>query len=194
MNKKMKKLLITLFLCLALFACSNTNSTNEKTQLNEIEISSYPVDMSGYKGISSTRHNFKGISPSEIIRIIEEKGSAIIYMGFDGCHVCQEAAKYINEVAEELEVTVYYLNCADPKYPLSGKIYNQLMEKLDPILDTNKAGQKTIFTPHVFTIENGELKNGHISVVDSWEDGRPSEDSVNELKAIYKDLMANFVK
>ncbi len=185
----MKKLLLCLVLIFGLFACGG-----HETAINEITIESYDVDMSGYKGVNSTNHNFKGISPDEVIRLIDEGGSAVIYMGYEGCHVCQEAVQYLNEVAQNLGVTVYYLDCNSPIYPVRDEVFTNLVTALDSILETNDAGEKTIFTPHVFTIVNGELNKGHISVVSSWEEGNPSEESIKELEDIYADIMAPFAK
>lgn len=185
----MKKLLFYLIVLFALFGCAKSN-----VELNVKEIESYPVDMSGYKGLSSTEHNFRGISPDEMMKVVEDGNSAIIFMGYKGCDFCQEAAQYVNEVAEELDVTVYYLDCKSERYPLKGEMFEKVVDILEPILRTNELGEKTIYTPHVFSIVNGVPQEGHISVVNSWVAGNPSEDSIKELKEIYVGIMKDFAK
>lgn len=187
----MKKILLVLLLTLSLCACTKKE---EKVELKFTNIESYDVDMSSYQGVSSTQHCFKGIAPSEIAKIVEEGGSAVIFMGFKGCHVCQESTKYLDEVAKELGVTIYYLNCTSELYPLKDKTYDDLIALLDPILNTNEEGVKTIYTPHLFTITNGKINKGHISVVESWTEGNPSEESIEELQNIYRDILKDFAK
>lgn len=185
----MKKLFLVLVLLLSLFGCGNQNQ-----ELNYVDIEGYAVDMSGYNGVSSTGHNFVGITPDELIKVIDEGGSAIVFMGYTGCHVCQEVARYINEVAQELDVTVYYLNCTSEQYPLRDAAYDNVVESLNDILRTNESGDKTIYTPHVFSIINGVPQSGHISVVNSWQEGNPSEESIQELENIYREIMQPFAK
>lgn len=186
----MKKIILALFVAFLLTACNS-----QKTPVaSESEITGYAVDMSAYKGVSSTEHKFIGISPAELLKVIEEKGSAIVYLGYKDCHVCQEATRYVNEVAQELDVNVYYLDCASEQYPLKDEMFTSVVNALSSILETNSSGEKAIFTPHLFTIINGEPQSGHISVVNSWQEGNPSEASVKELKDIYTELMKPFAK
>lgn len=181
----MKKVLLILLLFLTLSACAT-----EKAE--DFEVNSFAVDMSGYRGVSSTNHNFKGISPDEIKRILDEDGSALIFMGYNTCSICQEVARYLQEAASEEDLTIYYMDCYSEKYPLAGDKFDMIIEILNPILDLNPEGEKTIYTPHLFSIVNGKLNKGYISTVPGWNYGNPSASQIDELKEIYKDIMKPF--
>ena len=178
----MKKLLIALLLgLLVLTGCSKdpvpTNTTVE----------SFNVDMSGYKNMSSTNHNFKGVNPSEMLKVIEEDRSAIFYIGYLGCGNCQQAVQYINQAAQELGVTVYYMDCYGTKEDFN-EYLEETIEVLNPILSAGPDGDKGIFTPHVFAVVNGELVD---SKVGCKLDG--TEKAAKALVDDYKNIMRYFV-
>ena len=70
-----KKILILALLLLC--ACSEKLPTPEYPY----EIESFKVDMSNYKGVSSTEHNFRLIRVSELFKCIDQKSSGIFYLG-----------------------------------------------------------------------------------------------------------------
>ena len=148
----MKKIMSLVTLVFLLFACT---ATSNKT-IVYTDISSFPVDMSVYEGMKSTNHHFVGISPEEFIKVFREKGSGAFYMGADSCSYCQETVKYMEKAAENMDVTIYYIDVYNNQYPLM-EHYEEIYEILLPILLDGSNGEKTIQTPHLFTLVNGEF-------------------------------------
>ena len=68
----MKRVFIILCLILSLVACTE--------KMIYIELDDYPIDMTGYIGMTDD-HHFSGLMPEEMLRCKEEGGSGIFYMG-----------------------------------------------------------------------------------------------------------------
>ncbi|MBR4461838.1 MAG: glutaredoxin family protein [Erysipelotrichaceae bacterium] len=184
----MKKILIILLFLLC--ACSKQLPVPEYPY----EMESFKVDMSNYKGVSSTEHNFRLIHVSELFKCIDSKSSGIFYLGRENCHCCQQVIHYLNEAAEELGVTIYYINAYDEVEPLSDKErYDQLYEYLYDILGENDDGEKVLLTPHVFSIVNGEFYASQICYDDMEFSDEPTQGQIRKLENVYKDIMMPFV-
>ena len=122
----MKKILLSIlliFMAVGMVGCG-------EEEINYIDIEATDVDMSVYDGMNSLNHHFKSITPTELLRVYNEGGSGIFYIGYSGCHNCQDAVKYIEEAAANNDVTVYYMDCYNPYDPLS--------EHVDEFIETFK--------------------------------------------------------
>ena len=182
----MKKLLL---ICAMLMMCL-TGCGEEKTQdpVKITAVETFNVDMSHYKNMSSVNHHFKGITPDTFFNLVRTNGNAIIYTGYDSCPVCNEAVWVMEEVAAELDLTIYYIDCYHALYPLIDYI-GEYMQVTDPILDS-KNGEKVVLTPHVFTIQNGEFKDSWIGI--DMLDPSSNEDDHKIVYDKYKKIMQNF--
>lgn len=186
----MKKALIVL--TILLFLCGCDKKTSEVNY--PYSIVTKDVDMSGYEGVNSTKHNFKGVIVTELFNCIDNKSSGIFYLGRTNCGCCQTCVKYINKAAEELGVTVYYLDVYDPDYPLNDtETCDKLKLYLDPILFINEEGEKELQTPTIFSVINGELVDSIICLSDYNWDTPPTENQENKLVNRYKEIFKPFV-
>lgn len=147
----MKKVLTVLLLLLVITGCN-------KTEVNyTYDIVSYPVDMSGYEGVNSTQHQFKRITVDQLFNVMDNKSSAVFYLGRTNCQCCQICIKYLNNVAKDLGVTVYYIDVYDKDMPLTDEaLCDKLKTYIYEILDVED-GEKVLQTPTVFSVINGEF-------------------------------------
>ena len=147
----MKKILAILLavLMVAVTGC------DQNEEIKYIDITAKNVDMSAYEGMSSTDHHFLAVTPTEVLRQIEEGGSGIFVVSWKDCINCQHSMRYIEEAAAKLDVTVYYMDCYDASDPLMDKL-DEFIEVLSPILD-ERDGEKVVLTPEVFQLINGEF-------------------------------------
>jgi hypothetical protein len=183
----MKKILILLLLILC--ACSEKLPQPDYPY----QIESYKVDMSNYRGVSSTEHNFRLIRVSELFKCIDNRSSGIFYLGRENCHCCQQVLRYLNEAAQELGVTVYYINAYDEVEPLTEEeTYDKLYDYLYEILGENDEGEKVLLTPHVFSIVNGEFYASQICYDGMEFDEEPTKGQIRKLENIYKRIMKPF--
>ena len=162
------KRLFSLFMCLglliAMFGCSSGNTT-----VTVDGITSYEVDMSGYEDLDAENNNFRGISPQEFIRVYEEGGSGVFYIGYTSCSYCQVNIALFQEAAEETGTTIYYLDAYSEEYDFF-EYYEEIIAILEPILRTNSDGEATIYTPHIFALVNGSFGTSLIGGADSVDE------------------------
>ena len=184
----MKKILLILLLLL----CSCTSVTKPEYPY---EVENTKVDMSEYSGVSSTNHNFRLIKVSELFKCIDEKSSGVFYLGRENCHCCQQIVRYLNEAAQELNVTVYYIDVFDEDEPLTDQTrQDKLFEYLYDILGTNEEGERVLLTPHVFSVVNGQFYGSQICFDNLQFSDVPTEKEIKKLKDVYKKIMKPFAQ
>ena len=194
----MKKILSILLILFILIGCSDKPKY-------EYQITSYDVDMSHYEGVNSVNHMFKRVVVEELFNCIENKSSGVFYLGRENCGCCQNTTKYLNEVAKELNVTIYYINVYDQDSPLVGeeseivcdecKVRTEkLRESLASILEKDEDGKLMLQTPEVFSVINGKIYD-HMLCMDSqrW-DNPPTQKQIDKLKNNYERILKPFVK
>ena len=181
----MKKIICLLILLLCLSAC------NKKPDMSKpFELETYACDMSGYEGLSSTKHMFKGTTVRELERTVNEKGYGVFVLSRTGCNHCQMAMQYLNAVAEELGVTIYYIDAMSDEYPILGTDnYDILFDLLYTTLNEGDEG-KEIQTPEVFTVVDGIITSSQVGT--TWTGSDYDENDINELKAVYRKMLTPF--
>ncbi len=189
----MKKIFI--ILCLVLFLVSCTKKQDSKQEIKyTYEITSKSVDMSGYEGVNSVKHNFRLITPTELFNVIDHKSSGVFYIGRTNCGCCQRVCRYLNEVAMELGVTVYYIDVYNEEEPMTGtEIQDKAKEYLYPILGEEN-GEKTLLTPQVFSLINGEFAGSQICFDNYVLDPSPSDDQIERFKDAYRAILSPFAQ
>lgn len=186
----MKKI-FCLFLVL-LICCSCTE--NESKVNYTYDIVTKAVDMSGYEGVNSTIHMFKGVTVDQLYNTIDNDSSAVFYLGRTNCECCQTCIKYLNEVATDLGVTVYYIDVYDKEMPIeTDEEIQKLTDYLLPIL-AEVDGEKELQTPTVFSVINGELKNSLICLSNWTWDYPPKDSQVKKLKNKYIEILKPFAE
>ena len=163
---------------------------HEKSTLSDV----IKLRNGAYDNMSSTKHNFKEVNLFDVYDFIEKGGSGIFYLGYTSCHNCMTAVQYINQAAEEMGVTVYYINIDREDYHVADNkdVYNEVVEKLNPILGKDATGEKGIFTPDVFQVINGEFGDYFVGLTDDFDASNPEK--TKKLVDVYKNLMKPFKK
>lgn len=187
----MKKILSLLIILFTLIGCSNKSGVNYT-----YDIQSRPVDMSGYDGVNSTDHNFEAITVQELFNCIDNKSSGIFYLGRTNCGCCQTTIAYLNQAAQDLDVTVYYMDVYDEQMPITDKeIADKLKLYLFNILYVNEDGERQLQTPTIFSVVNGEIKDSIICLGDfAWDEDHPTKAQENQLINKYKEIFKPFVQ
>ena len=154
--KKITVLILALLLC----SCSKVEQTKTETKQNDILC--FEVDMSGYGDSLDSQYYsaFKGINMTGIEDALNNKKDAVVLISYEECPNCQDVINDIGKYAKEKNVTIYYFNAI-------GEIdneekYDYALQVFDPILRENGDSGKTIFTPEIFRITNGEFAEHYI--------------------------------
>ena len=193
----MKKILTCLLAVVLLAGCFNktdskkNTSSNALTITNKVSLTSTKADMKGYKWIRNDVADFQLITLKESLRMFEEGGTGILYYGYDECAWCNRAVPELNEVAKELNLTIYYV---DASAKVEKDDYKKLLEYIDPVLKVNSSGEKGFYVPAVIGVKNGKLVDYHVSLLDSFELSKDdpnkqlSDAQKQELQDIYRKI------
>lgn len=188
----MKKLLTSLLILLCLVGC--TKSNEEDNEINyTYDIVSKSVDMSEYDGVNSTQHNFRGIVVTEFLNCVDNESSGVFYLGRTNCGCCQTCISYLDKVAKELGVTIYYMDVYDEEMPITDKeVMDKLRTYMESILVENEEGEKELQTPTVFSVINGQLVDSLICLGSMNFDNPPTEYQEKKLMNRYREILKPF--
>jgi putative bacteriocin transport accessory protein len=193
----MKKILTCLLAVVLLAGCFNKTDSKKNTSsdtltiTNKVSLTSTKADMKGYKWIRNDVADFQLISLKESLRMFEEGGTGILYYGYDECAWCNRAVPELNEVAKELNLTIYYV---DASAKVEKDDYKKLLEYIDPVLKVNSSGEKGFYVPAVIGVKNGKLVDYHVSLLDDFELSKDdpnkqlSDAQKQELQDIYRNI------
>ncbi|MBP5279745.1 MAG: glutaredoxin family protein [Erysipelotrichaceae bacterium] len=186
----MKKIFMILIFLLLLVSCGKKE---EKSEINyTYDIISKSVDMSAYEGVSSTKHKFRLITPTEFFNCMDNKSSGVFYLGRNNCGCCQRVTRYLDEVSRELDVTVYYIDVYNEEETLMDQdVQDKMYEYMYPILGESE-GEKTILTPQLFSVINGEFAGSQICFDDFELDPTPTEKQIEKFKDAYRKILSPF--
>ncbi|MBQ9822915.1 MAG: hypothetical protein IJM63_00335 [Solobacterium sp.] len=187
--KTCRALLLTALLTLS--ACAPKGS-DTITITNPIEMNSDPAIMTVYEWIGEEIADFQEITFKESIRLFSEKGSGILYFGYDNCPWCERAVPLLNEAALETGVTVYYVDVYGPFQPTKEQ-FDELLDYIEETLIEDDKGEKAFFVPAVIGIKNGEITGSHVSLLSDFtiedEESQLSDEQKKKLKEIYLDII-----
>ena len=193
----MKKILTCLLAVVLLAGCFNKTESKKNTSsdtltiTNKVSLTSTKADMKGYKWIRNDVADFQLITLKESLRMFEEGGTGILYYGYDECAWCNRAVPELNEVAKELNLTIYYV---DASAKVEKDDYKKLLEYIDPVLKVNSSGEKGFYVPAVIGVKNGKLVDYHVSLLDDFELSKDdpnkqlSDAQKQELQDIYRKI------
>jgi predicted bacteriocin transport accessory protein len=187
--KTCKALLISALI--ALSGCAPKGS-DTITITNPIEMNSEPAIMTVYDWIGEEIADFQEITFMESTRLFSEKGSGILYFGYNDCPWCERAVPVLNEAALETGVTVYYVDIYGPFQPTKAQ-FEELLGYIESTLIEDDKGEKAFFVPAVIGIKNGEITGSHVSLLSDFtledEDSQLSDEQKQKLKDIYLDII-----
>ena len=184
----------SIFVLLLLVLLGGCQKKEKVTPEFPYEVRSEKIDMSGYSGISSTRHNFRLVSIEELYKTIDEKSSGVFYLATTSCGCCQNITRYLSEVASELNVTVYYIDAFDPENDLSTREpHDRLVSYIEPIMGLDDEGKKVVLTPHLIVVINGELSGSQICFDDLGISDITLDRNIRKLEDVYRSLLEPFV-
>lgn len=193
----MKKLWIG-FMCVLLVGCSIVKTPEQNPNKPfcgfEDECSKGNADMSDYEGFMETENVFVKSNMQEVLKMIEEGKSAIVYFGFPDCPWCIEALPIMNEVAKTYHQNIYYVQTRDEDRNL---IYTEeeksaILEVVGEFEEKDDDGQIQLFVPLVVVIQDGQAISGNVGTVDGHDahERKMSEEEKAALTDIYDTMFA----
>ena len=157
-------------------------------------------------------------SAKEVLKMMEEKKSFVVYFGFDSCPWCRSVVENVSKISKEIDEDIYYVDVKEirdvyelddenkPELTKEGdKNYLKLIKKLDSVLkeytlttdDDNevKVGEKRIYAPNIVSIIDGSAKELTTGLSDKQTDGymtltdEMKQESYKKIKKIVQEVV-----
>lgn len=160
--KKIYNVLVIICILLAIntfvliFVNTNNNSSVSENKENEHYNDEYDVS------------KMTEVDEKELLNLFDEKGTKVVYIGRPSCSACVTFVPTLNQVHEELDFDLYYLNSEN--LGTDQEALNEIAQKLDKEItinttsgeETGKYGEYLGTTPMLFIIKNGKMIDGII--------------------------------
>lgn len=157
-------------------------------------------------------------SAKEVLKMMEDKKSFVVYFGFDSCPWCRSVVENVSKISKELDEDIYYVDVKEirdvyelddenkPELTKEGdKNYLKLIKKLDSVLkeytlttdDDNevKVGEKRIYAPNIVSIIDGSAKELTTGLSDKQTDGymtltdEMKQESYKKIKKVVQEVV-----
>ena len=105
----------------------------------------------------------------DVLKKAEDGESFVVYFGFEKCPWCQQARPVLEEVMNEYQQNVLYVDTrSNPEWKSNTEIddYDQLTEFLGDILEPDDEGVPHLYTPLFVFVRNGEIISSHQGTVE----------------------------
>lgn len=200
--KYSNKILLSLLMVGMLVGCSvNIPESNNNDTLNNGACGEEagcalmdPADMDSYESFTNANHIFQKSDMETILTLLREKKSGVVYMGYPKCPWCVEAIPVLDEVANEKDKVIYYVETRDAEKNLlyTDEEKTEFIEYAEEYLDKDDDGNLAIFVPFVFVIKDGVIVGGNIGTVDSHDahERKMNDEETLQLKEIYEELLS----
>lgn len=170
----MKKWVMVLLCGLLFSGCM----TKTETQFKEydvpqgdhkvIELMNVPVDMTEYQGFTDENHIFSRTTMKESFRLVDEGATGILYFGYNTCPYCLKVVPILNDLAKKYGQRVYYIDVFNEQDTISDEDIDRYLNMYVDFLEKDE-GEPVFYVPQVFVIVNGQVIDGHVGAVDSYD-------------------------
>lgn len=225
MEKRNKIILVAiitltiLVLIVCIYSIFNNNHVNEsdanKFRTEYMELNDKINESSGeaYPIVNiSVDNTVKYLSPKKAVEMLQ-KGSGIIYFGYNSCPWCRSLVSILTDAAIDKRETIYYVDISEirssftiengklDKNANGSKDYYNILKELDNYLDDyyleddsgNKydTEEKRLYAPTLVAVKKGKVKGIHVGTVTSQKSGydKLSNEEEEELKKAVEKLI-----
>lgn len=173
-------IIIVILVGIIIFLLVNNNTGNEKSV--ETDATRFAEE---YTSVDEN-NRFKYATMDEVINTLED-GTGIVYLGFPECKWCQQYVVYLNELAEDRNISqIMYYNIRQDRQD-NTEDYQTIVNLLKDYLTDDEEGNPRIYVPAVIFMSNGKIigfddetaydTNGYDDPSEYW-----TEEEVNDLK------------
>lgn len=192
--RRLMMFILTASLLLIASGCSNTQKREENTtKKNVCDIECDNADMSEYESMGEN-HVFKEITFAQSNELLQKEDfTGIIYYGFPTCPWCVEVVPVMNEVAEDYDLSIYYVNKRSQESIDHPEEEEKAIEILDAAygLDVDEETNKPrLYVPEVVVVKDGKVVGHNMGTVKGHDahERKMTGDEILVLKTIYENL------
>lgn len=130
--------------------------------------------------IDNQREYLNVLAPESFIKKIKNKEDGVYLITSNKCSACKIAYDVIIEAAKDTDTTIYTLDVMNEEYEIANEDIQDIISILEPVLSVSpETNMKTIYTPHLFCIENGQLTKSQVGLGSNFTNDK------NGLKNLY---------
>jgi predicted bacteriocin transport accessory protein len=169
--------------------------------INDIQVSAKPIseplpddtaltyaNMVPY-GIGVDQKVFIQSRMSRIMNRIDKRESFAICIGKDDCPWCARAVPVLYQTAEEMDVTVEYVDLSDDyswRTEDQSESFDRFVELVGDSMRADENGNPQLYVPFVVYIRNGTVADAHVSTLDDDDaESELTDEQRGKLKQIY---------
>jgi predicted bacteriocin transport accessory protein len=169
--------------------------------INDIQVSAKPIseplpddtaltyaNMVPY-GIGEDQKVFIQSRMSRIMNRIDKRESFAICIGKDDCPWCARAVPVLYQTAEEMDVTVEYVDLSDDyswRTEDQSESFDRFVELVGDSMRADENGNPQLYVPFVVYIRNGTVADAHVSTLDDDDaESELTDEQRGKLKQIY---------
>ena len=140
-------------------------------------------------GITADQKVFIQSRMSRIMNRIDKRESFAICIGKDACPWCARAIPVLYQTAEEMDVTVEYVDLSDDyswRTEDQKEAFDRFIEFIGDNMRTDENGSKQFYIPCVIFVRNGTVSDTHVSTLDDDDpESELADEQKRKLKQIY---------
>jgi predicted bacteriocin transport accessory protein len=126
---------------------------------------------------------------SRIMNRIDKRESFAICIGKDDCPWCARAVPVLYQTAEEMDVTVEYVDLSDDyswRTEDQSESFDRFVELVGDSMRADENGNPQLYVPFVVYIRNGTVADAHVSTLDDDDaESELTDEQRGKLKQIY---------
>lgn len=149
------------------------------------------ADMSGYEGFTDTENVFIQTEMDDVLKMLDEGGSGIVYFGFPRCPWCTDALPILNEEAKKVNKRILYVQTRDMEKNLlyTEEQKQRFISHASSLMRKDDDGNYQLYVPFVIVIKKGEIIEDYIGSGDYSADEEISPEQQEELHKIYAEML-----
>ena len=177
--KKIFVLITTITLMFSLIACSNSNQSGSGTSENSV-YSKYGslTKMEDYLSVNEVGGFYK-IDSNDFEKLIKNKESFAILIGYPGCSWCHKGMPVVNDMLLENNLSVFYMDISAQ----DENGFNLINDFVSTHLK-EKYNDEGFYTPMMLAVKNGEISDSVLGGIDSTG-SEYSDDEAKQLTEKY---------
>lgn len=181
----MKRIISVLTILLLLVGCTKNETIEKVSYTNDVVIDVENVDMSAYNEMSFSDHNYVGVQMNQIIKMINEGGTALVFLGYPGCFACNLTVPVLDQAAEDKGVEILYVKGDN----IPNEDFYGFIDLVEDHLQEGQDGEKTVMTPFIFALKDGKIVSEQTGLPFDYQGGSLTKSQTDKMLDIFYDII-----
>ena len=176
-KKRFRLIVPVIMLALVMFmtsSCGGSPSSDGEQKAGGPFVGKETSDLSAYSSMEGYGGESRLVETTvaEAVKLYNDKESFILFFSYADCEYCNCIMPYVNEIAEEEDMYVGYVNTrSNPDWASNIDIddYDLFVKYFGDYLQEDENGIKHLYTPDIYCIKDGKVTARHDGVIPGEE-------------------------